>query len=61
MGADDRMEEAGESALGIDVSKLRRLLLTEAVLARLRCLVEIAVCAGFIRSHVVLFAYKIFD
>jgi hypothetical protein len=55
------MEEAGESALGIDVSKLRRLLLAEAVLARLRCLVEIAVCAGFIRSHVVLFAYKIFD
>jgi hypothetical protein len=43
------------------VGELRRLLLTEAVLTGLRGLVEIAVLAGFIRSHVVLIAYEIFD
>jgi hypothetical protein len=61
MGADDRMEETGEPALWIDVGELRRLLLTEAVLARLCCLVKIAVRAGFVSRHVVLFAYKIFN
>jgi hypothetical protein len=55
------MEETGEPALWIDVGELRRLLLTEAVLARLCCLVEIAVRAGFVSRHVVLFAYEIFN